>query len=276
LHTPNICKLDEGKKRKLSKRKDPESDCRYFLEDGYPIDAVKEYLLNLINSDFEQWRRNNPKLHYTEFPFSVEKISSGNPMFDMVKLNDVSKDYISRLKARQVYDSILVWAKEFDVDFAQVLEKNEEYACEVFNIERETEKPRKDIFKWSMVKDYYNYMFENFENIDFDFSDVTDIDNELLYKILQTYVVLFEENLEKTEWFERVKKLASNHGYCIDNKAYKQDPTAYHGNLASFCNLIRFAFTGRTNTPDLFSICCILGKDELYNRLAIIKRRIFA
>ena len=148
LHTPNICKLDEGKKRKLSKRKDPEADCRFYLEDGYPVVAVKEYLLNLINSDFEEWRKNNPKLDYIEFPFAPEKISSGNPMFDMIKLNDESKDYISRLNSFDVYNQLLAWAKEYDADFAKVLEEKQEYAIEVFGIERDGEKPRKDIFKW--------------------------------------------------------------------------------------------------------------------------------
>lgn len=272
LHTPNICKLDDGKKRKLSKRKDPEADCRFYLEDGYPIIAVKEYLLNLINSDFEEWRKNNPNTPYIEFPFSVEKISSGNPMFDLLKLNDVSKDYIARLSAEEVYNQLLSWSREYDYELAEILENNRDYAIEVFGIERGGEKPRKDISKWSMVKEYYDYMFKDFSSISLDFKSVTNIDNELLCKILQTYVVLFEENLDKTEWFERMKKLASNHGYCVDNKLYKQEPDKYNGNLAMFCNLIRYSFTGKTNTPDLFAICCVLGKDELYKRLSIIKK----
>ena len=274
LHTPNICKLDDGKKRKLSKRKDPEADCRFYLEDGYPIDAVKEYLLNLINSDFEEWRKNNTSLHYTEFPFAPEKISSGNPMFDMLKLNDVPKDYISRLTAKQVYDYTLQWANEYDKEFAKVLSYSPEYSIEVFNIDRETAKPRKDIYKWSMIKDYYDFMFKDYRDITIDFKIVANIKNELLYKILHTYVVLFEADLEKDVWFDRVKKLADNHGFCSDNKLYKKDPDSYYGNLASFCNLIRYAFTGKTNTPDLFEICRVLGKDELYNRLAIIKSKI--
>ncbi len=273
LHTPNICKLDDGKKRKLSKRKDPEADARFFLQEGYPVDGVKEYLLNLINSDFEEWRSKNPKLSYKEFPFEIAKIGSGNPMFDMVKLNDVSKDYISRLDAKQVFNYLLEWANEYDPEFAAILNNDPEYATNVLNIDREVEKPRKDIYKWSMVKEYYNYMFSDFKNIDLDFTQITTIDNELLYKILHTYVVLFEEDLDKNTWFERVKKLADKHGYCSDNKTFKKDPTKYHGNLASFCNLIRYAFTGKTNTPDLYSICCVLGKDELYNRLAFIKKR---
>ena len=274
VHTPNICKLDDGKKRKLSKRKDPEANCMFFIKDGYPVTAVKEYLLNLLNSDFETWRKENPNLDYHEFPFKLEKIGSGNPMFDMQKLNDVSKEYIARLSASQVYSQLLNWAEKYDEDFAQKLKSDERYSLDVLNIERETSKPRKDIFKWSMVRDYYNYMFENFENINLNFSDITNIDNELLYKILQTYVVLFESNLDKTDWFERVKKLGENNNFCLDNKLYKQDPTKYNGNLAGLCNIIRYAFTGKTNTPDLFAICCVLGKDELYRRLDIIKSKI--
>ena len=274
LHTPNICKTEDGKKRKLSKRKDPEADCRYFLQDGYPVNAVKEYLLNLLNSDFEQWRRENPDKPYIEFPFSVNKINTGNPIFDMAKLNDVSKDYISRLSARDVYNMLLSWAKEYDQELASMLQRDSEYSIEVLNIDRENIKPRKDISKWSMVKDYFDYMFKDFSEIPLDFKSVTDIDNELIYKILHTYVYLFTTNQTKEEWFELMKKIAGNHGYCVDNKEYKANPSAYNGNVASFCNLVRYAFTGKTNTPDLYSICCVLGKDELYKRLEVIKSKL--
>lgn len=274
LHTPNICKTDEGRKRKLSKRKDPEADCRYFLQDGYPIDAVKEYLLNLLNSDFEDWRKQNPKVPYIEFPFAVEKINTGNPMFDFAKLNDVSKDYIARLTAKEVYDQYTAWAREYDPEFLPLLEKDTEYSQMVFDIERGGEKPRKDISKWSMVKDYYDYMFKDFNDINLDFASITNIDHELLYKVLHTYCAIFDVRLTKEEWFDRMKKLAVNHGYCVDNKEYKANPSAYHGNLGMFCNLVRYAFTGKTNTPDLYSICCVLGREELFNRLSIIKKKI--
>lgn len=272
LHTPNICKTEDGKKRKLSKRKDQEADCRYFLQDGYPVDAVKEYLLNLLNSDFEDWRKQNPYTPYIEFPFAIDKINTSNPVFDLVKLNDVSKDYISRLNAKQVYNKLLAWSKEYDQEFAKVLERDPNYSIEVLNIEREGVKPRKDIYKWSMVKEYYNYMFEDFDKLNIDFSSITNIDKELIYKIMHTYVILFEENLTKDEWFARMKKLAENHGFCLDNKAYKADPSAYNGNLAFFCNMVRYAFTGKTNTPDLYSICLVIGKNELYRRLDVLKK----
>jgi len=274
LHTPNICKTEDGKKRKLSKRKDPEADCRFFLEDGYPIDAVKEYLLNLINSDFEDWRKANPTKPYIEFPFSVDKINTGNPVFDFAKLNDVSKDYISRLTAKEVYKQYYNWCKEYNQDFIPLLERDIDYSISVFDIERGGEKPRKDISKWSMVSDYFDYMFKDFQDINIDFSTITNINNELIYKILHTYVVIFDEKLTKEEWFERMKKLAINHGYAVDNKLYKADTSAFHGNLGMFCNLVRYAFTGKTNTPDLYSICCVLGRDELFNRLDVLKKKL--
>lgn len=274
LHTPNICKTEDGKKRKLSKRKDPEADCRYFLQDGYPVDAVKEYLLNLLNSDFEDWRRENPTKPYIEFPFSVEKINTGNPMFDMVKLNDVAKTYISRLSAKEVYEKVVAWLSEYNTEFLNLVKKNPEYSIEVFNIDRENAKPRKDIYKWSMISDYYDYMFKDFKDINVDFSSITNLDNELLYKMVHTYVSLFEATLTKEEWFELMKKMAEKHGFCLDNKEFKANPTAYNGNLAAFCNLIRYAFTGKINTPDLYSICCVLGKEELLNRLDVLRKKL--
>lgn len=273
LHTPNICKLEDGKKRKISKRKDPEADCRYYLKDGYPTTAVKEYLLNLVNSDFEEWRRENPTKSYLEFPFSISKFGSGNPMFDFAKLNDISKDLISRLTAEQVYNNVLSWAENNDKDFALLLEKNKDFAIKTFNIDRDTPKPRKDIYKWSMVKEYYNFMFEDFNNIDIDFSAVTNLENELICSIIDNYTELFNKELDKNSWFENVKELASKYNFATDNKLYKANPENYNGNVASFCTLIRYAFTGKVNTPDLFEICNVLGIKELQNRVNIIKNK---
>ncbi|MBE5758156.1 MAG: glutamate--tRNA ligase [Clostridiales bacterium] len=274
IHTPNIAKLEDGKKRKFSKRKDPEADCRFYLEDGYPIDAVKEYLLNLINSDFEEWRKQNPSQHYLEFPFAINKVTTSNPIFDLIKLNDVLKEYIARLTAEEFYNNLIDWAKKYDKNFYKMLIDKNDYAIRVFDIDRGGEKPRKDIYKWSMVKEYYSYMFENYENIAIDFKPITTLDNASICKCLHTYIVLFDEGIDKTTWFDRVKKMADNFGYTSDNKEYKSNPDKYKGNLASFCNFIRYAFTGRTNTPDLYSICEVLGKNEMYKRLDIIKNKI--
>ncbi|MBO7219508.1 MAG: glutamate--tRNA ligase [Clostridia bacterium] len=272
-HTPNICKTDNGNKRKLSKRKDPEADSRKFFEWGYPVDAIKEYLINLINSNFEEWRLANPTLSYKEFKFSKEKIGSNNPMFDMDKINDISKSYISRLTAEEVYNSVLEWAKEYDADFATVLESNKDFAVATFDIDRGGEKPRKDIYRYDMVRDYYNYMFNPYETVEVSFGE-TKADNATLCNILNKYAQDFNANLEKDEWFNAVKTMAEEFNYCTNNKEYKANPDNYLGNTAEFCNVLRLGITGKANTPDLYSICKVLGKEELLRRVEILKGKL--
>ena len=164
-HTPVICKSENGNKRKISKRKDPEADSRMFRIMGYPKEAVIEYLITLANSDFEEWRTNNPDKHYSEFPFSIAKVGSNNPIFDFAKLNDISKNIIARFSAEEVYDRVYAWAKEYNTVFADILENDREFAIKVFGIERGGETPRKDIAKWEDVLDYYNYMFKDYINL---------------------------------------------------------------------------------------------------------------
>ena len=262
-HTPVICKIDEGNKRKLSKRKDPEADARYMIKEGYPITAVVEYLLNLANSDFEDWRRNNPDAHWTEFPFAPEKIGSNNPIFDFNKLNDVSKNIIAKMTAEEVCEGLLNWAKDFDVEFAKYINDNKEYVTKTLDIDRGGDKPRKDIYKFSMVKDYYSYMFNDYKNIEFDYSGFEKFDKETIVKIYKDYVENFNENDTKDEWFGKVKLLAEKHNFCTNNKEYKANPDMYLGNTATLCTLIRIVITGRQQTPDLCSICIVLGKEKL-------------
>ena len=264
-HTPVICKNDEnGGKRKLSKRKDPEADARYFITKGYPKTSLIEYLINLLNSDFELWRANNPTLPYSEFKFSLSKIGSNNPMFDFNKLNDISKTVISKMTAKEVYNGVLTWAKEFDKEFAKFLEENRNYCEKVFNIDRETPKPRKDIYCWSMVKDYFNYMFGGVKDNELEKQD------EANYKeFILAYGKNFKLPKTKEEWFEGVKQVSSNLGYATDNKAYKENPAAFKGNVAKACEFIRIALTGRKNSPDLYEIMTILGNEEINKRFKI-------
>ena len=164
-HTPNICVIDEktGNKRKISKRKDTFADVRFFLRAGYPTASIVEYLLNLLNSDFEIWRKNNPDLPYTEFPFAVEKIGVTNPMFDFAKLNDISKTIISKYTAEQVYEELLKWAKEWKQEDVRLIEENKEVLIKVFSIDRGTPRPRKDITYMSEVLEIYKYVLPNFK-----------------------------------------------------------------------------------------------------------------
>lgn len=268
-HTPVICKLDNGNKRKISKRKDVEADSRVFRIMGYPKEALVEYLISLANSDFEEWRTANPTLHYTEFPFNINKIGSNNPIFDNAKLNDISKNIIARYSAEKVYADVLDWAKEYNPIFAEILEKDPENAIKVFAIDRGGEKPRKDIAKWEDVFEYYNYMFKDYSDLKIDFTQF-DVDLLTIQKIVDDYVSTFDCNADKDTWFSNVKTLAEKYNFCTDNKIYKQNPALFRGNTATFCTIIRVAITGKTNTPDLYSICKVLGR----RRLADIARSI--
>ena len=263
-HTPVICKSEDGNKRKISKRKDPEADSRMFRILGYPKEAVVEYLITLANSDFEEWRTNNPSLHYSKFPFSISKVGSNNPIFDFAKLNDISKNIIATYTAQEVYDKVLCWAREFNQDFASLLEVDKDFAIKVFDIERGGDKPRKDIVKWEDYIDYYNYMFKDYNDLDIDLSNFP-VDQLVIRQIMEDYVNTFDFDGDKNSWFDNIKVLAQKYNFCTDNKEYKKNPENYNGNTAMFCNIIRVCITGKANTPDLFSICKVLGRRRLKN-----------
>ena len=263
-HTPVISKLDaEGNKRKLSKRKDPEADVRFYIESGYPIESVKEYVLNLLNSDFEQWRNKNPNADMSEFPFAIKKIGSNNPMFDFDKLNNISKNVISKWSADRVFAELCDWANIYDKNYAKLLQNNKETMLKLLNIDRGGERPRKDIYAWNMVENLYAYVFEEF--------DLPQIDEKLnkrhAKEFLREYIAKYDEKLDKQAWFEQIKQIALANNFA-DNKDYKANPSAYAGSVADACTLVRVATTGRTATPDLCSIMQLLGKQKVTERLA--------
>lgn len=276
LHTALICKIDEktGNKRKLSKRYDPEADMRFFGINGYPKDAVIEYILTLANSNFEDWRMENPTASLFDFPYSADKMNAGNPMFDMVKLNNISKNYISRLTAEEVYDMAKTWAEANNQELFNVLENNKEFAINVFSIDRGGVKPRKDIAKWNELLNYFDYMFKSYDLINPNFEKFTKISNEEICNIFNNYAQNFDANLEKNEWFSGLKVDAEKFGFAVDNKLYKANPENYKGNVADYCAIIRLALTGKDNTPDLYSICNVLGKDELVARAKQLENKL--
>ena len=265
-HNPLICKIPEnGNKRKISKRYDPEADMRFYFERGYPNESVLEYLLNLISSAFEEWRKNNPDLHWSEFKFGINDITAVSPIFDMVKLNDISKGIICKMSAAEVYDNTLAWAKEYNADFAKKLEDNKTYAIKIFSIDRGGDKPRKDIYNYSMIPEYYNYFFDEYKTLSFEI-EALNKEKELICNIFNKYSQDYKVGIDKDSWFAWVKELATEFNFCTDNKAYKAEPEKYNGNVATFCNILRVCITGRQNSPDLYSICETLGKEELINR----------
>ena len=267
-HTATIMKEDNGSKRKISKRKDPEAAVSYYHEQGIPADAVVEYLLNIANSNFEPWRRANPNKDISEFELQLNKMSVSGAVFDMVKLLDVSKNVISKYTAEKIYEETLKWASNYDKKFAELLSSNKEYSIRVLNIERGKAKPRKDIAKWSEVKDTIDYMYQNvFENMnEYEFQKIKD--GEEIKDILKTYIEkYFDISDDKDTWFNKMKDLAEEKGYSREVKEYKANPEQYKGHVGDISTVIRVALTTKHNTPDLYEIMQVLGKETVENRI---------
>ena len=266
-HISPIMKNDNGNKRKLSKRKDPEAAVSYYDELGVPPDAVKEYLLNIANSTFENWRRQNKDAKIDDFDFHLNKMSVSGALFDMVKLLDVAKIVISRYSAEEVYDASYEWAKKYDKELLNLLE-NKEYALKVLGIERGNAKPRKDIAKWSDLKDNISYMYKDeFDKIsEFTYGKISD--KTEISKILKLYVEKYYDiNDDKQTWFDKMKDLAEELGYAREVKMFKQEPEKWPGHVGDISTVIRVALTGRQNTPDLYEIMNVLGTEEVKRRL---------
>lgn len=266
-HTPQVMKIDEedGTKRKLSKRKDPEAAVSYFVEEGFPKESVIEYLLTLMNSNFEDWRRANPKNDCFDFPFNLKKMSSSGCLFDLVKLTDVSKNVISVMTASKVYEDITAWAKKYDEELYGLFINAPEYAKNILNIDRENPKPRKDIAKWSEVKNYISYFFDELYTPDYTMPE--NIEKSDAVKILEKYAEVYDENDSKDEWFAKIKELCEPLGFTPNVKEYKKNPDAYKGHVGDISTVIRIAVTSRTNTPDLYMIMKLLGREKVLERI---------
>lgn len=269
-HISPIMKNDEGNKRKLSKRKDPEAAVSYYEELGIPPLAVKEYLLNIANSTFENWRRQNKDKSIDDFNFELNKMSVSGALFDMVKLFDVSKIVISKYSADEVYNTSLEWAKKHDNELVEML-SDKEYSLKVLGIERGNAKPRKDIAKWSDVKENIEYMYDNkfFENeIDYSYQVISD--KEEINKILKLYIEkYYNENDDKQTWFDKIKELAGEMGFAKEVKEFKENPGMYKAHVGDVSTVLRVALTGRTNTPDMYEIMQVLGKESVIKRLSL-------
>ena len=268
IHTPLILKKDGDTIRKISKRKDPEASMSYYKEKGYPKEALIESLMTIINSNYEQWHTANPEKSYLDFEFSAKKMSStGGALYDIEKLNNISKNYISKLKAIDVYNGVLEWSKEYDLEFYNILSNNKDYSISIFNIEREQKKPRKDYENYSSIKSQIWYMFDelwNKETKEYDLKTITDL-NEIK-NILNKYIEIYEEHDDKETWFNKIKSLCDELGYASDMKAYKLNPENYKGNVADVSTVLRVCLTTKSMTPDLYDIMKILGKERMKKR----------
>ncbi|MBO5090696.1 MAG: glutamate--tRNA ligase [Clostridia bacterium] len=264
-HISPIMKLDNGAKRKISKRKDPEAAVHFFAEQGFPSENVIEYLMTIAASDYEDWRRCNPTASYKDFKFNLKKMSVSGALFDEVKLLDVSKNRICLLSSQQVYDYVTEWAKEFDPEFYEILVKNPEYTKSVFAIDRDVPKPRKDISKWNEVKEYFSYMFNELYVPCFELPE--NIQKADAFAFLEAYKAVYDANDDKQEWFNKIKLVAPTLNFAAETKEYKANPDTYKGSAGDLSTVLRLAITGRRNTPDLCSIMQVLGKDEVIKRI---------
>ena len=267
-HTATIMKDENGSKRKISKRKDPEAAVSYYHEEGIPQEAVVEYLLNIANSNFEGWRRANKDASINDFNLELNKMSVSGAVFDMVKLLDVSKNVISKFTAEKIYAETSKWAERYDNELEKLLKQDKEYAIKILNIERGNEKPRKDISKWSEVKHSIEYMYDEIfnKNEDYEFQKIAD--KQEIKEILKSYLEKhFDINDDKQTWFNKMKDLAEERGYAREVKEFKQNPENYKGHVGDISTVIRVALTGRCNTPDLYEIMQILGAESITNRI---------
>ncbi len=265
-HIAPILKTDGDGKRKLSKRKDPEAAVSYFEEAGYPAESVNEYIATILNSNFEDWRRANKTAPLSDFPFKLKKMSVSGALFDMVKLEDVSKNTISVMSNEKVFELSKKWAEKYSPELLALYEKDNEYAKEILNIDRNGKKPRKDIAKWSEIKDYISYFYDETFEKNYDLEDDR-LSNELAFETLEKYKTVVDSNDDKDTWFSKIKDMCADLGCTPNVKEYKANPENFRGHVGDLSTIIRVALTGRKNTPDLHAIIRLLGTEKTVKRI---------
>ncbi|MBE6531262.1 MAG: glutamate--tRNA ligase [Ruminococcaceae bacterium] len=265
LHIAQIMRLDEnGNKKKLSKR-DMGANMDDYTEMGYCPEAVCEYVMTLLNSNYEEWRMQNPDKAYTEFPFNIKKMSVSGCLFDFAKLSDVSKNVISRMDADTVTDAVTAWALEYDRPFGEILSNNRSMAREIFSIGRGGKKPRKDLATWRDAKPYMGFFFDEYFEIEAEYPEK--FPREDIKSVLKDFISGYDVNDDMNVWFDKIKAIAEKNGYTSDMKSYKASPDAFKGNVADVSMFLRLAVTGKINSPDMYSVMQILGKDKVEERI---------
>ncbi len=275
-HTPTIMIKDGESKRKLSKRKDKVAAVSYFISAGYPVEGINDYLMTILNSDYEMWKSKNKDKTYRDFEFKIDKMSSAGSLLDIPKLNDLSKEAIAKMTGDEVLAEVLKWSKEFNSELYDLLNEDLVYARKIFGLERDNAtKIRKDIYKWEDVEPTFRYFFkdnykkeiENERVITSLTEEKATINKDVIKKSLEEYVKAYNENDTKDEWFARMKDVASSLGFCANMKEYKAEPEKYIGSIADFSSIVRMAVTNRKNTPDIYSIMQLLGREEVIDRM---------
>ena len=265
LHIGPLMKMDGESKRKLSKRKDPELALTYYRAAGFPVQSVYEYLMTVLNSNFEAWRQANPDAHVDSFKFSYKKMNPAGSLFDEAKLRDVSKNVISRMSAQRVYDEVVSFAKDYDADLYEHLTADPTYAKAILAIGRGGKKPRKDFAVWTDVKPYLDFFYDDW----FAVTDAypTQFDTADIKAALEGFKATYDAADDSTVWFDKIKAVAASLGFATDMKAYREDPTAYKGNVADVSMFLRVAVTGRLNSPDMHDAMQVLGYARVIARV---------
>ena len=272
-HLLPLCIKDGETIRKISKRKDPEAAVSFYHERGIPKEAIKLYFATLLNSNFEEWYLQNQDKSYRDFTFTFNKMSKSGPLFDLDKLLNISRNYISRLTKDEVYDDLLTWASTYDKDFYNLIIKYKEYTKNILNIERQQKKPRKDYSSYSDIKDQVFYMYDELYNPDnYEWGQITD--KKEINTILNLYMEKYYDVSDKDTWFNNIKLLSEELGYAGNMKDYKNNPENYKGSVADVSTVLRVAITSKSMTPDLYEIMRLLGKDRIIERIKKLKEEL--
>ena len=268
-HISPLMKNDNGSIRKLSKRKDPEVAASFYQESGFPNMALKLYIATVANTNFEEWLNQNPDSSIDDFALTFDKISSSGSLFDIEKILNISRNYISRLKASEVYDNVFNWAAKYDIEMNELLSKYKDYSTAIFNIEREQAKPRKDFATYADVKTQIWYMYDElFDAKEKKYEFQKEFSKEDISSVLKTYIEkYYDSNDDKDTWFSKIKEMCSELGFCGDMKEYKANPDNYKGSVADITMILRVVLTTKAMTPDLYEIIRLLGKERLLKRV---------
>ncbi len=268
-HLGPIDKLDNGNRRKLSKRKDPEANVSMYDQVGYPPIAVIEYLMNIANSSFEDWRKANPEKDYREFDFKISGLGKSGALLDTQKIENISKNYIAKLSANSVYEQALAWAELYHAELAELMRQHSEYVISIFNIERGTAEQRKDIAKWSDVYEEIKYFFDDLFVLTPDVisTNLNGIDSETVKQACEKMVAQYNPDDDKDTWLNKLKDIADSLGYAREVKLFKENPTQYKGHFGDIAKIYRVYLTGRNRSPDLYWVMKVMGKERVKLRI---------
>ena len=265
-HTPVLMKMDGETKRKLSKRKDPELGLGYYRAEGYLTEAVWEYLMTVLNSNFEEWRAEHPDSSIDDFEFTLEKMSNSGALFDIMKFDDISRELIFKMSPEDIYEKMSDWLKEYDPEFYGLFTRDKELTCKAINVGRDAARPRKDLTNWKQARQFLSIYYDESLKQEAPFPEnVSDADRA---EIIDRYLSGYDHADDNSAWFNKIREITADMGYAVKPKDFKKNPDMYKGSITDVSNVIRVAITGRTNSPDLWEICHIIGEDAMRRRVS--------